>query len=533
VIEVYEVDAAGKHISDKPVDSWTSKKGEMHDFGPKLENGKSYVLEETVAPTGYGITTATPFQITTDGTLKLGADLAKATSATEKDADGNAKELTGENGEPIYLIEDSALHFVVNKTELGTGTELDGAVLAVFAADEKGEPIGTTPIATWTSKIGETHDFGSDLHINSSYILRETTAPGGYKYAEDINFSVDGEGKVTASVEPVKAGDGTEVYIMEDEKEPAVVTGSVEVTKRLVTEIDGEEEELYADDQTFYVALFEDEGCTTLAGGTKIQALHFVNSKAETTVFAELAPGKTYYLNEVKSLTDPTPIDGGTVKGVAFVAKLSEKKAEISETGGTATVTFTNEFSEIPDGFYRDVALTITKKVLDEKGKAKETDEVFYAGIFEDSTLKKLTERTEEDNIIKLDMDESSEVSVMIKIPQDPNGSYDLYIAEVDKDGEPVSKDKNFGYKATVSKEKIVITTDTTEASVTITNKDKKDPDDSSDRNSGNSGVPGGSGSRGAKTGDDTPVTLWLFMAIASLLVIAGLLLSGRRRRRS
>ncbi|MBQ8306918.1 MAG: Cna B-type domain-containing protein, partial [Blautia sp.] len=210
VIEVYEVDKDGKHVSDKPVDSWTSKKGEVHDFGPKLTNGKSYVLEETVAPMGYGITTATPFQITTDGTLKLGADLAKATSATEKDADGNAKELAGENGEPIYLIEDARIHFTVNKTDLGNGDEVENAVIEVYEVDKDGKHVSDKPVDSWTSKKGEMHDFGPKLTNGKSYVLEETVAPTGYGITTATPFQITTDGTLKLGADLAKATSATE-----------------------------------------------------------------------------------------------------------------------------------------------------------------------------------------------------------------------------------------------------------------------------------------------------------------------------------
>ena len=57
----------------KTVDEWVSEKGKTHDFGPKLEAGKSYILRETVAPAGYKYATDIEFTVKKDGTIETNA----------------------------------------------------------------------------------------------------------------------------------------------------------------------------------------------------------------------------------------------------------------------------------------------------------------------------------------------------------------------------------------------------------------------------------------------------------------------------
>lgn len=74
------------------IDSWISKKGEIHDFGSKLEVGKDYILRETKAPKGYQYAADIYFTIEKDGTIIT-----------------DAKKIVDESGRTIYLMEDKEI----------------------------------------------------------------------------------------------------------------------------------------------------------------------------------------------------------------------------------------------------------------------------------------------------------------------------------------------------------------------------------------------------------------------------------------
>ena len=196
-LTVYEKQADGT-LKKVEGASWTSKKGETHDFGDKLEAGKSYKLVEKVAPEGYAYTTDIEFSVGTDGTITTSA---KKTS----DAQGN----------DTYLVEDAKLHFNVNKTELGTGDEVEGAELTVYEKQADGT-LKKVEGASWTSKKGETHDFGEKLEAGKTYVLREEVAPDGYGYVTDIEFTVEKDGKVTTTMPKTKDSAGNDTYLVED-----------------------------------------------------------------------------------------------------------------------------------------------------------------------------------------------------------------------------------------------------------------------------------------------------------------------------
>ncbi len=74
------------------------------------------------------------------------------------------------------------------KSDVTTGTELDGATLSVL--DEKGDVVDS-----WVSERGKPHRIRC-LHIGETYVLREEFAPYGYLRAEEVKFTVEETGEV-------------------------------------------------------------------------------------------------------------------------------------------------------------------------------------------------------------------------------------------------------------------------------------------------------------------------------------------------
>ena len=197
VIALYEKDDAGNLT---PIERWVSVSGETHDFGDKLEAGHNYVLREITAPTGYG-------RVTTDIEISVSAD-GELTSSLQPSVQ--------DDGTFVYLIEDSAIRFNVSKTDAANGEELDGAVLTVFEIDAAGNE---KKIDSWISAGGITHDFGTNLEPGKSYVLREETAPTGYKkITTDIAVTVNEDGTITTGLPKATDSEGNVVYLVQDSK---------------------------------------------------------------------------------------------------------------------------------------------------------------------------------------------------------------------------------------------------------------------------------------------------------------------------
>lgn len=156
IVELTKTDIGGEEVEgakiqvldgERIVDEWTSGK-EAHKING-LEEGKTYILHEEVAPDGYVKTTDVEFTVTTD------------------------KETQHEK-----LVNKIVK---VSKTDLTNGEELEGAELEI--TDVEGNVI-----ENWTS-TKEPH-IVNGLEEGKTYTLTEKTAPYGYEMTESITFTV-------------------------------------------------------------------------------------------------------------------------------------------------------------------------------------------------------------------------------------------------------------------------------------------------------------------------------------------------------
>ena len=156
IVELTKTDIGGEEVEgakiqvldgEEIIDEWTSGK-EAHKING-LEEGKTYILHEEVAPDGYVKATDVEFNVTTD------------------------KETQHEK-----LVNKIVK---VSKTDLTNGEELEGAELEI--TDEEGNII-----EDWTS-TKEPH-IVNGLEEGKTYTLTEKAAPYGYEMTESITFTV-------------------------------------------------------------------------------------------------------------------------------------------------------------------------------------------------------------------------------------------------------------------------------------------------------------------------------------------------------
>ena len=494
---------AGAHIQviDKDgnvVDEWDST-WESHEV-TGLKTGEKYTLRETVAPDGYTVTTDTTFVLKEDGTL-------------DKD---NTSTTIADDGR--LLVEDSRTSVKVSKVDISDGEELEGAHIQIIDGDGN-------IVDEWDS-TKEAH-VTEKLKTGKTYTLRETVAPDGYLLTTDTTFVLKEDGTVDTEKTTTVSKDG--VLLVQDS---LATSASIAVTKRL-TYVG---ENLVAKDQTFYVALYSDEECTKRVSDVK--ALEFKNSNASTVVFSEnIKAGKTYYIAECTK-DGISQVIGALADGTTYEAVFGDgNSTTVTEADGTTTVSFENVFSSFPpDGFYRQGQLTITKRVLGADGDTKNSDKVFYAGIFDDAAHTQLSQQVEQ-NIIELKMDGGYEVSEIINVGlAQPGTKVTLYVAETDSNGKPIAGSEDFGYKVSVSADSVTIDDTNMTAEVVITNQEEATetptPTPSSDGgNGGGSEDHSGSyGGKSPKTGDDTPIGTYLMLLLAAAMLAAE---TERRRRRN
>ena len=497
---------AGAHIQviDKDgnvVEEWDST-WEAHEV-TGLKPGETYTLRETVAPEGYTLTSDTTFTLKEDGTVN------KDTTTTT----------ISDNG--TLLVEDSRTSVKVSKVDISDGKELEGAHIQII--DQDGNVVDE-----WDS-TKEAH-VTEKLKTGKIYTLRETVAPDGYLLTSDTTFVLKEDGTVDAEKTTAVSKDG--VLLVQDK---LATSASIAVTKKL-TYIG---ENLAARDQTFYVALYSDKDCTQRASDVK--ALVFKNADASTVVFSEnIKAGKTYYIAECTQDGTSQTI-GALADGTVYEAVFGNgNSTTVTEANGTTTVSFENVFSSFPpDGFYKQGQLTITKKVLGADGGTRNSNEVFYAGIFDDAAHTQLSQQVEQ-NIIKLDMDGGYEVSEIINVGLAQSGAkVTLYVTETDSNGKPIAGSEGFGYKVTVSADSVIFDETNMTAEVVITNQEEstvtETPTPTPSSDGGNSGGSedhsgGYGGGKSPKTGDDTPIGTYLMLLLAAAMLAAE---TERRRRRN
>lgn len=338
------------------------------------------------------------------------------------------------------------------------------------------------------------------------YLLCELSAPEGYTIAADVPFTVkDGE-------------DAVNEVTMVDEKE-APTKASLTVTKELT---DQQERLLMAEDDVFYVALFEDRERTRRISNVK--ELVYKNAIRSTATFENLEPGRTYYLGETDEFGE---LQMGKVSGNGVYAPVYPEDYSVTPSKKTTEMklSFSNMFYELPPvGYTYAGDLKITKKVL--RGtKAYKTKETFYAAVFTDQEC---TQRTGE--VIALSMDGKSEVSVTVPlyVGSSPDDSVTYYVAETDENGTVPESYDALEYQVSIDHSQITMSPADNAKQVVITN---TYPEDTPDAPSGNT-YTSRSGSS-TRTGDETPIGLYVLLMAAAAAVIAGAVVLRMRKDRN
>lgn len=476
----------------KPLDSWTSEKGQYHDFGPAVKAGKSYVLIETAAPDGYTYTANISFTVKEDGTIE-----------TRADKEENQPEVDRTEEDDIYLVKDDVTRVSVKKMDITGQKEVAGARLLL--KDKDGNVI-----ESWMSTT-EAHVFEQKLIAGETYTLTEVTAPSGYEVAADITFTVNKDG--TVSIDG-KAVDGNEI-IMKDETTPVGEEGKLVVSK-LVT-FQGRNQ---AVNRTFYVALFSDADCTKKVSNVK--ELKCEGAWSAYTVFEHLKDG-TYYVAE-------TDEEGNKLESSeACKIEGNGTKCAITPTQKTAYAVIENQLLIPGDDFLNTLHdLTVTKNVtLDGNPISDKYNGTFYVSLFTDPYY---TNRIDDVKALQIQNGKSTSVSFIDLA----DGTY--YVAETDKDGNPV-ENTDFGFDVTYDGDIAVsFTEENTDSTLGITNdmnernpeydkylKEKDDNNGDNDKNKNNTGNHSSNKKtkkgKNSKTGDYSHILFYAVLAAAALVV--------------
>ena len=342
----------------------------------------TYTLHEENAPDGYAYAEDITFTIDKTGKVTV-----------------NGEDVNGQ-----VVMKDDVTKVTISKQSVTGSEEVPGATLQIL--DKNGKVV-----EEWIS-TDQPHTVQEKLTAGETYILKETNAPDGYGYAEEISFTVEKSSKITVNGEDVngqivKKDDVTKVSISKKTLTGSDELAGAELKLYEVTENAlGETTETEVDAWTSGTEAHVINGKLTAGGKYKLvevtapdgyqvaEAVTFtVNKDGSLTevVMRDAAEGEIAISKQAINGTDE--LEGASLKitdaaGKTVAEWVSEKTPKLVQLDA-GTYTLTEETA--PDGYVLAESMTFT---VDKNGKVtvkNENGEDVDAGgiiVMKDNTTK-------------------------------------------------------------------------------------------------------------------------------------------------
>ena len=495
----------------KAVYSFTTG-NEVETLTNKLAAG-SYVLTELTAPGGYSNTKDVAFEVKDGQTTEVvmrnasyGKSAHKLTVSMQVyvgDAQVYAKDTTSgtyakEKRYTYYaaLFADKARTQKVSDVKEITVSGLSGS--ASFSNLEKG-----------TYYLAETDEYGNVLSASDIH-------------GTECKIEYSDGGKVSVSASSAQA---VIKNVYSSLPKGYRHTATLTITKKLQT-ASGEAQTAT---KTFYAGIYRKKDFSDTPTVVALDLKNASEASAKRRILLSSSNEVNYYIAEVdksgKRITDEA----------SFGYTIQVDQPEVTLKGGEEKhVTITNKTR------VSKVTLYLTKKVYEGTSK-KAVNETFYAGLFKDPEFTQLYAKP-----IALQLKNKSEITLKLSLNLGAAAGAKIYVAEVDENGKVVQAGAKFGYDIRVVNATAEFTQEQTEVQSILLNsvyssssEDNWNKIISRDGNniggggigSGSNGGGGASANGSVQTGDETPILPYVGGLAAAALVIAVLLVAGRRKR--
>ena len=495
----------------KAVYSFTTG-NEVETLTNKLVAG-SYVLTELTAPGGYSNTADVAFEVkdgqTTDVVMRnasYGKSAHKLTVSMQVYV-GAAQVYAKDTTSGTYAKEKRYTYYA-----------------ALFADKNRTQKVSDVKEIT-VSGLNGSASF-SNLE-KGTYYLAETDEYGNVLSASDIHgteckIEYSDGGKISVSASSAQA---VIKNVYSSLPKGYRHTATLTITKKLQT-ASGEAQ---TDTKTFYAGIYRKKDFSDTPTVVALNLKNASEASAKRRILLSSSNEVNYYIAEVdksgKRITDEA----------SFGYTIQVDQPEVTLKGGEEKhVTITNKTR------VSKVTLYLTKKVYEGTSK-KAVNETFYAGLFKDPEFTQLYAKP-----IALQLKNKSEITLKLSLNLGAAAGAKIYVAEVDENGKVVQAGAKFGYDIRVVNATAEFTQEQTEVQSILLNsvyssssEDNWNKIISRDGNniggggigSGSNGGGGASANGSVQTGDETPILPYVGGLAAAALVIAVLLVAGRRKR--